>query len=42
MTVIPLASLILTAILAPLGWAIQRYWTTKGELCLSLTVGAGP
>lgn len=31
MQVIPLVSLILTAIIAPLGWVIQRYWTLKGE-----------
>lgn len=41
MTVIPLVSLILTAILAPLGWVLQRYWTSKGESCLLLSVGAG-
>lgn len=34
MTVIPVISLIFTAILAPLGWVLQRYWTCKGESCL--------
>ncbi|KAI7785305.1 hypothetical protein LA080_007590 [Diaporthe eres] len=36
MTVIPLVSLILTAILAPLGWVIQRYWTSKADASTKL------
>lgn len=30
-TIIPLVSVILTAVIAPLGWVIQRYWNTKSE-----------
>ncbi|KAK2607605.1 hypothetical protein N8I77_006268 [Diaporthe amygdali] len=30
-TIIPLVSVILTAVIAPLGWVIQRYWNTKKD-----------